>query len=47
MAGGAGNQPTDSHDRTRHVRVVNAAIGEHLCELTINPDREYQPRTPK
>ncbi len=25
------------------VRVINAAIGELLCELTLNPDRDYQP----
>jgi transposase InsO family protein len=29
------------------VRVINAATGELLRELTINPDRDYQPRTPK
>jgi hypothetical protein len=29
------------------VRVVNAITGELLRELTINPDRDYQPRTPK
>lgn len=27
------------------VRVVNAATGELIRELTINPDRDYQPRT--
>jgi hypothetical protein len=27
-----------------HVRVVNAITGELLRELTINPDRDYQPR---
>ncbi|HEU4512833.1 MAG TPA: IS481 family transposase [Nocardioidaceae bacterium] len=30
-----------------HVRVVNAITGELLRELTIDPDRDYQPRTPK
>ena len=30
-----------------HVRVINAATGELLRELTINPDRDYQPRTQK
>jgi hypothetical protein len=29
------------------VRVVNAVTGELLRALTINPDRDYQPRTPK
>jgi len=29
------------------VRVVNAITGELLRELTINPDRDYQPHTPK
>ena len=29
------------------VRVVNAATGELLRELAINPDRDYQPRNPK
>ncbi len=29
------------------VRVVNAATGELLRELTINPARDYQPQTPK
>lgn len=29
------------------VRVVNAATGELLRELTIDPDRDYQPNTPK
>ena len=29
------------------VRVVNAITGELLRELTINPDRDYQPRNPK
>ena len=29
------------------VRVINAATGELLRELTINPDRDYQPRTTK
>jgi transposase InsO family protein len=27
------------------VRVINAATGELLTELTINPERDYQPRT--
>jgi transposase InsO family protein len=27
-----------------HVRVINAITGELLRELTINPDRDYQPR---
>ena len=27
-----------------HVRIVNAITGELLRELTINPDRDYQPR---
>jgi transposase InsO family protein len=30
-----------------HVRVVNAITGELLRELTINPSKDYQPRTPK
>jgi transposase InsO family protein len=30
-----------------HVRVVNAATGELLRELTIDTDRDYQPRTQK
>jgi transposase InsO family protein len=30
-----------------HVRVVNAVTGELLRELTINPERDYQPRTQK
>ena len=30
-----------------HVRVVNAITGELLRELTIDPSRDYQPRTPK
>ena len=30
-----------------HVRVVNAITGELLRDLTINPDRDYQPQTPK
>ena len=30
-----------------HVRVVHAITGELLRELTINPDRDYQPRTQK
>jgi len=29
------------------VRIVNAITGELLRELTINPDKDYQPRTPK
>ena len=29
------------------VRVVNAITGELLRELTIDPDKDYQPRTPK
>jgi hypothetical protein len=29
------------------VRVVNAVTGELLRELTINPDRDYQPRNSK
>lgn len=29
------------------VRVVNAVTGELLRELTIDPDRDYQPRNPK
>jgi hypothetical protein len=29
------------------VRVVNAITGELLRELTINPSKDYQPRTPK
>ena len=29
------------------VRVVNAITGELLRELTIDPDRDYQPRNPK
>jgi transposase InsO family protein len=29
------------------VRVINAITGELLRELTINTDRDYQPRTPK
>jgi transposase InsO family protein len=30
-----------------HVRVVNAITGELLRELTIDPTKDYQPRTPK
>nr|WP_241681413.1 integrase core domain-containing protein [Pseudactinotalea terrae] len=30
-----------------HVRVINASTGEILRELTINPDRDYQPQPPK
>ena len=30
-----------------HVRVVNAATGELIRELTINPALDYQPRNPK
>jgi hypothetical protein len=30
-----------------HVRIVNATTGELLRELTINPDRDYQPRNQK
>jgi transposase InsO family protein len=30
-----------------HVRVVNTITGELLTELTIDPDKDYQPRTPK
>jgi hypothetical protein len=26
-----------------HVRIINAATGELLRELTIDPDRDYQP----
>jgi hypothetical protein len=26
-----------------HVRVINAATGDLICELTINPGRGYQP----
>ena len=29
------------------VRVIDAATGELLRELTINPALDYQPRTPK
>jgi transposase InsO family protein len=29
------------------VRIVNAITGELLRELTINPDKDYQPRNPK
>jgi transposase InsO family protein len=29
------------------VRILNAITGELLRELTIDPDRDYQPRTPK
>ena len=29
------------------VRIVNAITGELLHELTINPDKDYQPRTPQ
>jgi transposase InsO family protein len=44
-----------THARTRvlllvqdlHVRVVNAATGELLRELTIDPRKDYQPQTPK
>jgi transposase InsO family protein len=40
-----------THARTRvlmliqdlHIRVINAATGELLRELTLNPDRDYQP----
>jgi hypothetical protein len=27
--------------------VINAATGDLLRELTINPNRDYQPRNPK
>ncbi|MBV9593908.1 MAG: hypothetical protein JO147_08980 [Actinobacteria bacterium] len=30
----------------RYVRIINAETGELLRELTINPDRDYQPRKP-
>jgi hypothetical protein len=30
-----------------HVRVINAATGDLLRELTIDPTRDYQPRHPK
>ena len=30
-----------------HVRVANAFTGEFLRELTINPDRDYQPQPNK
>lgn len=44
-----------THARTRvlilaqdlNVRVINATTGEILRELTINPDRDYQPQPPK
>ena len=26
-----------------HIRVINATTGELLRELTLNPDRDYQP----
>jgi len=29
--------------RDLHVRVINAATGELIRELTLNPDRDYQP----
>ena len=29
------------------IRVVNAATGELLRDLTIDPDKDYQPQTPK
>jgi hypothetical protein len=29
------------------VRIVNVITGELLRELTIDPDRDYHPRTPK
>jgi hypothetical protein len=29
------------------VRVANAITGELLRELTIDPDRDYQPKDPK
>ena len=29
------------------VRVVHAATGELLRELTINPDKDYQPKNPQ
>jgi hypothetical protein len=29
------------------IRVVNAVTGELLRDLTIDPDRDYQPQTPK
>jgi transposase InsO family protein len=31
----------------RNIRVVNAATGELLRELTLNPDKDYQPQTAK
>jgi hypothetical protein len=43
--------PTGTHARTRvimliqdlHIRVINAATGELIRELTLDPDRDYQP----
>jgi hypothetical protein len=29
------------------IRIVNAATGELLRELTLNPDRDYQPQKPR
>ena len=26
-----------------HIRVINAATGEHIRELTLDPARDYQP----
>ena len=44
-------RPTRTHvillTQDLHVRVVHAITGELLRELTINPDRDYQPRTQK
>jgi hypothetical protein len=30
-----------------HVRVINAATGDLIRELTINPDRDYRPPGPQ
>ena len=29
--------------RDRHIRIINAATGELLRELTLDPNRDYQP----
>jgi hypothetical protein len=48
---GLGRTHTETHVilliQDLHVRVVNAVTGELLRELTIDLDRDYQPRNQK
>ena len=48
---GVGRTHKGTHDillaQDLDVRIVNAVTGEQLRELTIDPDKDYQPRTPK